>query len=879
MEYHVVPVADVARSLNTTPAGLDPATAQQRLDEHGKNQIEDAKKKTVWQLLLHQFADVMILVLIAAAIIAGLVGEVKSTYVILAIVILNALVGFIQEYRAEKAMEALKKMAANQAQVLRNNGAVNVAAADLVPGDVVLLEAGNIIPADVRFIEAFALKVDESSLTGESANVEKTPDALPEGDYPLGDRVNMGYKGTFVTNGRARAYVVTTGMKTELGRIAQLIQTDETATPLQKRLATFGKGLSVAALVICVIFFGVGWLRGEPLLNLLLVSISLAVAAIPEALPALVTIALAMGAKRLVKSNALVRKLPAVETLGSVTYICTDKTGTLTLNKMTVEEIDESPTFALPILEKRNGLLTAMALNNDVTKGDDGNWIGDSTEVALARYAEEKDYARTALETQFPRIAELPFDSERKCMTTLHQTSQGVLSITKGAVGSLFGQLDAGQNADVPDLRRRVDAMAAQGYRVLGYAGKLLPERPQDLTPATLESGLTFIGFAGLIDPPRAEARQAVAECKQAGIVCVMITGDHKLTAKAVAESLGILSSVDELVLTGKELTNLSEAAFGDLVEKVRVYARVDPAQKLRIISALQARHQFVAMTGDGVNDAPALKNADIGIAMGINGTEVSKEAAHLILLDDNFATIVKAVKHGRRIFDNILKFIRYIMSGNAGEIWALFLAPFFGLPIPLLAIHILWINLVTDGLPGLALAYESSEANSMKRPPIDPQQTIFADGMGWYILWVGLLIGALTIGMEAWAIRSGLEHWQTMAFTVLCFSQLGNAVAIRSRRESVFSLGLFSNKPMLGALALTFGLQLLIIYVPFFNDLFHTQPLTWAELGITVAVSSLVFWAVELVKLVNRQRAGHDLKTTRHQPVGTALPAIPASA
>ncbi len=854
MTYYNAALTDVARLLNTSPAGLDTATARQRLAETGKNQLEDTKKKTVWQLLAHQFTDVMILVLLAAATISGLIGELKSTYVILAIVVLNALIGFVQEYRAIKAVEALRKMATNRAQALRNGQPVEIETIDLVPGDVLLLEAGNIIPTDVRFIHTHTLKVDESSLTGESANVEKHTNVLPAGDYPLGDRLNMGYRGTFVTNGRATAYVVATGMNTELGKIANLIQTDESATPLQKRLATFGRQLSVVVLCICLLFFGVGWLRGEPLADLLLVSISLAVAAIPEALPAVVTVALALGAKRLVKDQALIRKLPAVETLGSVTYICTDKTGTLTLNKMTVEETYASPDFALPVLTNGDALLTALALNNDVTTDPDGNWLGDSTEVATARYAADRDYARIQLESRFPRIAELPFDAERKCMTTIHQTDQGVLCLTKGAVGSLFDQLEDSQKATIPDLRRRVDAMAERGYRTLGYAGKLLPELPETLDPATIESGLRFIGFVGLIDPPRHEARQAVAECKQAGIITVMITGDHKLTAKAIAKTLGIISSDADLVLTGPELTKLDEPAFAAIVEKVRVYARVDPAQKLRIVSALQARHQYVAMTGDGVNDAPALKNADIGIAMGITGTEVAKEAAHMILLNDNFATIVSAVKHGRRIFDNILKFIRYIMSGNAGEIWAVFLAPFFGLPIPLLAIHILWINLVTDGLPGLALAYEPAEANTMKRPPIDPRQTIFADGMGKFILWVGLLIGAVTLGIQAWAIHSGQAHWQTMTFTVLCFSQLGNAIAIRSRQESVFRIGLLANKPMLGAVALTVSLQLMVIYVPFFNDLFHTQPLTGTELGITVAVSSVVFWAVEIQKWMGRQ-------------------------
>ena len=878
MEHHSASLTDVAQALHATPAGLDAATARQRLLAYGPNALADGEKKTVGQLLLHQLADVMILVLLVAAVVSGVVGEWKSVYVILAIVVLNALIGFVQEYRADKAMEALQKMAANQAQVLRNGRPIEIAATDLVPGDVAVLEAGDVIPADVRFIETHALKVDESSLTGESTNVEKNPDVLPAGEHPLGDRLNMGYKGTFVTNGRAMAYVVATGMKTELGKIATLIQTDETVTPLQKRLATLGRYLSVVALLVGALFFGVGWLRGEPLGNLLLVSISLAIAALPEALPALVTVSLALGAERLMKDQALIRKLPAVETLGSVTYICTDKTGTLTLNKMTVEHVYAAPDFALPVLDNKTGLLAAMALNNDVSQDPAGHWLGDSTEVALVQYAAGKDHARAALESRFPRVGELPFDSERKCMTTLHQTDQGVLCLTKGALSALFDQLDPAQQAEIPDLRRRVDEWAAKGFRVLGYAGKLLPELPAEVTPATVENGLRFIGFAGLIDPPREEARQAVAECKAAGIIAVMITGDHPLTAKAVAEQLGILSAADELVMTGPELTRLDEPAFAAAVEKVRVYARVDPAQKLRIISALQAKHQFVAMTGDGVNDAPALKNADIGVAMGINGTEVAKEAAALILLDDNFATIVHAVRHGRRIFDNILKFIRYILAGSAGEIVALFFAPLFGLPVPLLAIHILWINLITDGLPGLALAYEPSEKNSMQRPPIDPRQTIFANGLGWFIVLVGMLVGGLTIATQAWALRSGIAHWQTMAFTVLCFSQLGLALAIRSQRESCFSIGLLSNKPMLGAVVLTVALHLMIVYIPFFNNIFSTQPLTWAELGSTVAISSLVFWAVELQKLIGRRREQPVVPIVR-LPVATALAAAPVAA
>ena len=523
-------------------------------------------------------------------------------------------------------------------------------------------------------------------------------------------------------------------------------------------MATFGKGLSEAAIGVCALFFVVGWLRSELLLNLRVVSVLLAVAAIPEALPALVTVALVLGAKRLVKSQALIRKLAAVETLGSVTYICTDKIGTLTLNQMTVQQTYEIPPPAFAGLDRPSALLAAMALNNDATQDPQQAWLGDSTEVALVRHAAGHDYDRAALEAQFPRLAELPFDSQRKCMTTLHQTPQGVLSLTKGAVDVLLSQLSPGQQGAVADLEQRVNVIAEQGYRVLGYAGKLLLVLPARPDAAALETDLTFIGFAGLLDPPRDEARLAVAECRAGGIIPVMITGDHRLTARAVAVSLGNIASGQDLVLTGPELTRLDEAAFDAVVEKVRVYARVDPAQKLRIIQALQARHQFVAMTGDGVNDAPALKNADIGIAMGINGTEVSKAAAHMILLDDNFATIVTAVKHGRRIFDNIIKFIRYIMSGNVSELLAIFLALLFGLPIPLLVIQILWLNLISDGLPGLALAYDPAEANAMRRPPLDPRQTIFAGGTGWFILGVGVLIG-IFVYFGAYSENVAVQH------------------------------------------------------------------------------------------------------------------------
>lgn len=860
MNWHLLPLSEITQLLHTTSSGLDAVTASNRLCEHGKNQIEDTKKKTILQMILSQLSDFMILILIAAALISGIIGDVTDTIIILAIIIMNATVGFIQEYRAEKAMEALKNMAANHARILREGKTMDIPASDLVPGDVVVLEAGNVIPADIRFFETHQTKVDESALTGESNNVEKSIEELPEGNYALGDQTNMGYKGTSVTNGRAMGYVVATGMQTELGHIAKMIQTDETTTPLQKRLAAFGKRLSVIILIICTIIFFIGWLRGESVMTMLITSISLAVAAIPEALPALVTIALAFGAKKLAKNNALIRKLPAVETLGSVTYICSDKTGTLTMNKMTVQEIFETAeTKYNAAFEEKNRLLHAMALNNDVSKGENGKWMGDSTEVALVQFAFDKNLNRADLEKTFPRIAELPFDSKRKCMTTLHQiqnTDAKIIVITKGAVDVLFEKLNSEQKSHIPEFERKVNEMAEKGYRVLGYAMRTLSSLPENLDPNAIETELTLIGFVGMIDPPREEARQAVSECKEAGIIPVMITGDHKLTAKAIAEKLGIISSEEDLVLTGSELSELTQTEFVKIVEKVRVYARVNPEQKLRIINALQSKNHFVAMTGDGVNDAPALKNADIGIAMGINGTEVSKEASHMILLDDNFATIVVAVKHGRKIFDNILKFIKYIMTGNSGEIWAIFLAPFFGLPIPLLAIHILWINLVTDGLPGLALASEPSETNIMKRPPRNPTKNIFSNGMALHILWVGFLMGIVTIGMQAYAIHYANTHWQTMAFTVLCFSQLGHVLVIRSGQDSIFKIGFFSNKSMIGALLITFSLQLMIVYMPFFNEIFKTQPLTLYELLLTLAVSSIVFWAVEIEKWIkNRKR------------------------
>jgi Ca2+-transporting ATPase len=579
-----------------------------------------------------------------------------------------------------------------------------------------------------------------------------------------------------------------------------------------------------------------------------------------------ITISLALGAKKMVAQNALIRKLPAVETLGSVTYICSDKTGTLTLNKMTVEEVYAGG-MLLPADQVESGsnpeLFTALALSNDANTDASGTVLGDPTEVALYAVAKRYGFDKKRLEQDFPRVAEIPFDSARKCMTTFHKLpadspfkalKEGAcISFTKGAIDVL---LDKAAPVDGAELEKVNDRMAADGLRVLGIAMRIWESLPTDRSAEQVETDLTILGLLGMMDPPREEAREAVRLCKTAGIQPVMITGDHPLTAGSIATRLGILAEGDEGVMVGRELEQLAEKEFAKRVETIRVYARVAPEQKLKIIMALQERGEFVAMTGDGVNDAPALKRADIGVAMGITGTDVSKEAAAMILLDDNFATIVKAIKEGRRIFDNIRKFIKYTMTSNSGEIWTIALAPLFGLPIPLLPIHILWINLVTDGLPGLALAAEPAEKGIMQRPPRHPKEGIFAQGLGVHILWVGLLMGAVSLLTQSWFLETGQAHWQTMVFTVLCLSQMGHVLAIRSERDSLFSQGILSNKPLVGAFLLTFVLQMATIYVPQLNSIFKTTPLTFGQLAVTLALSTVVFIAVEVEKLVKRRQS-----------------------
>ena len=815
-------------------------------------------------MLAAQFADVMVLILIGAAIVSGLIGDLTDTLIIVAIVVLNAVLGFVQEFRAERAMAALKAMAAPSASVVRDGTPVVIAASELVPGDVVAIEAGRIVPADLRLVEVASLRVNESALTGESVPVDKTIEPIAVGDIPVGDRRNIAHKGSFVTYGRALGLVVATGMRTELGSIAQLLVDARTVqTPLQRRLGAFGRRLVLIVLLICAIVFVTGLLRGEPALPMLLLSLSLAVAAIPEALPAVVSIALAIGARKMMANRALIRRLPAVETLGSVTFICSDKTGTLTANEMRVEQYfcDGERTGRLSETGAARTLLHAMAISHDAVKDEGGKITGDPTEVALLVAAESGGLDYDAEVVGAPRVAELPFDSDRKCMTTLHRRSDGTfLSITKGAAEVIINASVSEQRrsglvgVNREELGQQADQMAADGLRVLGVGVRQWAQMPANVVPESLERDLEFVGLVGLIDPPRPEVSDAVATCKAAGIVPVMITGDHPLTARAVARRLGLIAESGE-VITGPQLAALSLEEFERRVRAVRVYARVGPEQKVKIVTALQATGEIVAMTGDGVNDAPALKRADVGVAMGIQGTDVAREAAAIVLLDDNFATIVRAVREGRRIYDNLRRFVRYVLTTNSAEIWVIFLAPFLGLPVPLLPIQILWINLVTDGLPGLALAAEPAERDVMRRPPRPPGESIFAGGLGVHALLVGLFMAGLTLSAEAWYVHAGNDRWQTIVFTTLCFAQLGHVLAIRSERNSIVGAGFAGNPALLATVVLTIGLQLMLVYVPVLNALFKTAPLQPQELAVCVGAAVIILVVVEAEKWIRRPR------------------------
>ncbi len=885
-------------------SGLTNAEAKKRLAEHGPNELIDKGKKNPWLILADQFKDLMVIILlIAAAVSFFLSEELTDVIVIMAIVVLNAGIGFSQEYRAEQAIAALKKLAVPTVRTWRDGRIVEISARELVPGDVVLLEAGNLVPADGRLVESINLKVEEAALTGESEPVEKDTAPINGDHVALGDQHGMVFMGTVVTYGRGTAVITGTGMNTELGKIANLIQgVGGEQTPLQRRLDGLGKSLAWIALAIIIVVVILGRLRGEEWSVLVLTGISMAVAAVPEGLPAVVTITLALGSQRMLKRNALIRKLPAVETLGSVTVICSDKTGTLTENRMTVTVLDVAGhTQDIETLIDKSGaifdaelhqdhpahertlslLIKAGALCNDAVlqETDEGvtRTIGDPTEGALVVAAAKLGHTKERMAERWPRVGEVPFTSERKRMTTIHKVNVDVedtdapwstnpfVAFSKGGVDNMLEISNRLWDGDkiMPlddDLRERIlqgnARLAQQGQRVLGVAFRPMDEFDAHAGEA-LESDMIFIGLVAMIDPPRPEVKDAVMTARMAGIRPVMITGDHPLTAQQIAKELTIAKH--DRHLTGRDLTAMDVTALKDVVHDVPVYARVSPEHKLNIVDALQGKGEVVAMTGDGVNDAPALKKADIGVAMGITGTDVSKEAADMVLLDDNFATIVAAIEEGRKVYDNIRKFIKYTLSSNTGELFVMLVAPFLGMPLPLVPLQILWINLVTDGLPGLALAIEESERGIMKRAPFRPKESIFSRGMGKRILWIGGLMGliSLLMGYVYWDPQNPQPHgtWQTMVFTTLTLAQMGNALAIRSNIDSLFRIGIFSNRLMVVSVLLTFSLQMMLIYVPFLQDIFNTVALSPVELIISLFASSLVFFAVELEKWLRRRR------------------------
>ena len=898
MNWHLLDIQDNLTNLRSDPqAGLTKSDAAQRLKEHGANELIERGGRTPFQILWEQITATMVLILIGAAVVAGLLGDYKNTISILAIVALYALLGFVQEYRAEQAIAALKKMSVPNVRVLRDGQLTEISARELVAGDVIQLETGNVIPADLRLLEAVNLRIQEAALTGESEPIEKQTAALSGDDLPLGDRRNMGYMGTIITQGRGLALVVATGMQTELGKIADLIQqVKQEDTPLQRRLDQLGKTLAGIGVAIAALIFVLGLMRGDEIRHMLLTAVSVAVAIVPEGLPAVVTITLALGAQRMLQRQALIRKLPAVETLGSVTVICSDKTGTLTENRMTVVVLDVAE-HALDLTEEvgRNGTLHATrglgtpaqsslslaaiggALCNDaklIDTGDDRyHTLGDPTEGALVVAAAKMGYWKSSLDSSFPRTVELPFDSERKRMTTVHHLERydptilaglevghhRYIAFTKGGVDGLLDVtthiwVDGKSQPLDAEWRTRIEAsnerLAKKGMRVLGVAFRLLDAIPE-VIQTDLEQQLTLVGLFGMIDPPRAEVKDAVATCRAAGIRPVMITGDHPLTAIEIARQLGITDN--GRALTGVEIENLTFDELKNVVDEVNVFARVAPEHKLRIVQALQEKGHIVSMTGDGVNDAPALRKADIGVAMGITGTDVSKEASDLVLLDDNFATIVASVREGRTIYDNIRKFVRFSVAGNIGKVLVMLLAPFLGKPLPLLPLQLLWLNLLTDGLLGLGMGVENSEADTMKRKPYSPQEGVFSRGAGAQTIWVGAMIGALALGLGSWYYFSDRPEWQTMIFTSLAFMQVFQALASRSSKDSLIKLGLLSNPLLAGMALLVVVLQMMVMYIPALASFFEVLPLSGCDLSIAAAAGVVVFVVMEWEKKLKK--------------------------
>jgi Ca2+-transporting ATPase len=887
--WHNLEISEVLTSLDSKREGLSQGEAQRRLAQFGPNELAEKKKISPWVIFLEQFKNFLIIILLVAVALSAVMGEVADAIVIFAIVLFAAGLSFIQEYRAERAMEALKRMAAPSASVLRDRMEIEISATELVPGDIILLRTGDKIPADARLIDAVNLKTDEASLTGESIPLEKTGKAVM-GEASIGDRKNMVFTGTAAVYGRGLAVITATGMSTEFGKIATMLQeVEKERTPLQVNLDHLGKWIAIGALALCFILAGIGVLRGHGILEMLIWGVSLAVAAVPEALPAVVTISLALGVQRMVQRHALIRKLPAVETLGSTTYICSDKTGTLTEDKMTIRRIyvdgkliDVTGVGYEPKGEFHVGgkalkpeddvalqkLLHIGSLCNDTTLSSvNGVWLikGDPTEGALVVTAAKAGLWQEELQIQFPRISEIPFSSETKRMTTTHQTSQGKTAYAKGAPEVILnscnrifrnGEEKALTSEDRKTIMAVAHEMAEDALRVLGLAYKQLDNAA--VTTDDIEKDMVFVGLAGMIDPPREEVKEAIKTCDRAGIKSVMITGDHKLTAVAIARELGILK--EGVALTGAEIDNLSDDKFEALVEKIEVYARVSPAHKLRVVEALTKRGHVVAMTGDGVNDAPALKKADIGVAMGITGTDVTKEAADMVLTDDNFASIVAAVEEGRGIFNNIKKYLVYLLSCNLGEILlmaiVILFGPLFGLPagtIPLIAIQLLYVNLATDGLPAIALSVDPPDIDIMRQKPRPRNQTIFTAPVLRYLAGAGIWTAIVALVVFLWALSSGRDHSeaQTICFVTLILVQFFNAFNCRSSEHSLFKIGITTNKWLLLAIAWECVMLGLVVYLPILQGPFNTYSLSLTDWLIAILSASTIFIVAEIYKLI----------------------------
>lgn len=876
-QFYQRTVDDVMSQMKANPRGLTDQEVRDRREQFGPNKLTSKRRTTIIEKFFAQFKDLMIIILIVAAIIAGFAGETVDAIIILAVVILNAIFGVFQESKAENAIDSLKEMSAPMATVLRNGESQSVKSEDIVPGDIVLLEAGDVVPADIRLTEANSLKIEEAALTGESVPVNKQVTPIVDHDLPLGDRKNLGFMNSNVTSGRAVGVVIGTGMNTEVGKIAHMLNTtEETTTPLQENLKSLGKMLTVLILVIAVIVFGVGMWRGqESLINMLLTAISLAVAAIPEGLPAIVTVTLALGTQQMARHRALIRKLPAVETLGSTDVIASDKTGTLTQNKMTVEKVflnEKLTDSADATLSLKDKIAQIMVLNND-TKFQGNELAGDPTETALVSFYLNQAQPVQQFINDHKRLAEIPFDSERKLMSTYNQMADGNIIMTmKGAPDQLLER--ASQIQDGDQVRPMTDEdkqlisrtnhdLATQALRVLGFAYRNVDQVPTELTSAAQEHDMIFVGLIGMIDPERPEVAQAVAEAKSAGIKSIMITGDHQDTAQAIAKRLGILGRGDNpggKVINGAQLDELSDAQFDKEVTDISVYARVAPEHKVRIVKAWQKQGKVVAMTGDGVNDAPALKTADIGVGMGITGTEVSKEASDMVLADDNFATIVTAVKAGRKVFANIQKSLQYLLSANLGEVLTLFVMTMMGWQI-LAPVQILWINLVTDTFPAIALGVEPAEPGIMKRKPRGRTSNFLSGGIMTNILYQGFFEGFITLAVYAFAITNpvhasdALAHADalTMAYATLGLIQLFHAFNSKTIHESIFRVGLFKNKffnwALLGSAILLIG----TIVIPGFNNMFHVTELTASQWLVVVFAGFMIVVVSEVVKYIQR--------------------------